>query len=143
MARDNPKAVKITQALTQFIALDDQPLSVVDNVGFRRLLNILDPRYEVPGRRYITETMLPNLHDFVKEHIHRLLCDMSAISLTTDIWSSSASPMALISLTAQWVDSEFKLQRVMLQAKQCRGSHTGRVIADTFNEMLQTWRITK
>ena len=98
MARDNPKAVKITQALTQFIALDDQPLSVVDNMGFRRLLNILEPRYEVPGRRYITETMLPNLHDFVKEHIHCLLCDMSANSLTTDIWSSSASPMALISL---------------------------------------------
>lgn len=34
-----------TEALTHFIALDDQPLSVVENVGFRCLLSILELRY--------------------------------------------------------------------------------------------------
>ena len=29
MASDNPRAVKITEALTHYIALDEQPLSVV------------------------------------------------------------------------------------------------------------------
>ncbi|KAJ8378704.1 hypothetical protein AAFF_G00236820 [Aldrovandia affinis] len=29
------------------------------------------------------------MHDFVKKHINSLLCDMSAISFTTDIWSNS------------------------------------------------------
>ncbi len=38
MTRDNPRAKKITEVLTQFIVLDDKPLSVVDNVGFRRFV---------------------------------------------------------------------------------------------------------
>lgn len=82
MLRDNPRAVKISAALTQFIALDDQPLSVLDNVGFRRLLNILEPRYEIPSRNYITDTAIPQLYDFVKEHVSSLLKDISAISFT-------------------------------------------------------------
>lgn len=44
MSRDNPRAVKITEALTHFIALDDQPLSIVDNLGFGRLVGVLEPR---------------------------------------------------------------------------------------------------
>ncbi len=43
MSRENPRAVKITEALTHFIALDDQPLAVVENVGFCCLLGTLEP----------------------------------------------------------------------------------------------------
>lgn len=143
MSNDNPKAAKITQALTQFIALDDQLLSVVDNMGFRRLLGVLEPRYEIPSQRHITDTVLPKMHEFVKKHISSLLCDMSAISLTTDIWSSSVSPMSLMSLTGQWLDKDFTLQRVVLHAKQLRGSHTGLAIASAIEGMLQTWSISK
>ena len=35
--KDSPKATKITDKIVEFIVLDDQPLSVVENVGFRRL----------------------------------------------------------------------------------------------------------
>ncbi len=143
MSRDNPRAIKITDALAEYIALDDQPLSVVDNLGFRRLLCILEPRYEIPSRTHITNTVLPKLHDFVKKHIHNLLQDVKALSFTTDIWSSSVSPMSLISLTAQWIDDDFKLQKAILHAKQFRGSHTGQAIADEFDVMLQTWGIHK
>ena len=55
MSKDNSRAINTTEALTHFIALDDQPLSVVDNVGFRRLLELLEPRYEIPSRLYITD----------------------------------------------------------------------------------------
>ncbi|KAL1260207.1 hypothetical protein QQF64_008034 [Cirrhinus molitorella] len=72
-SRDNPRAVKITQAIIEYIALRDQPLSEVENVGFLRLLHVLEPRYDVPSRRYMTDTELPKLHDSVKKHIHSLL----------------------------------------------------------------------
>uniref|UniRef100_A0A8C5MY44 BED-type domain-containing protein n=1 Tax=Leptobrachium leishanense TaxID=445787 RepID=A0A8C5MY44_9ANUR len=144
MARENPRAVKITEALSQFIVLDDQPLSLVDNMGFRRFINILEPRYEIPSRRYITDVMLPKIHDAVKKHISSMLQkDMKAISFTTDIWSSSVSPVSLISLTAQWVDGDFTLQQVMLHAKKFQGSHTGQAIATMLEEMFETWAIPK
>ncbi|XP_051809821.1 zinc finger BED domain-containing protein 4-like [Acanthochromis polyacanthus] len=143
MSRDNPRAVKITDALAEYTSLDDQPLSVVKNLGLRHLLCILELRYEIPSHTHITDTVLPKLHDFVKKHIHNLLHDVKTLSFTTDIWSSSVSSVSLISLTAQSIDDYFKLQKAILHAKQFRGSHTGQAIADEFDVMLQTWAINK
>lgn len=135
--------MKITEALTHYIALDDQPLSMVENVGFRRLLSVLEPMYEIPSRRHITDTVLPKMYDFVKSHISNLLLDVSSISFTTDIWSSSVCPMSLISLTAHWISEDFPPLQVVLHARQLRGSHTSQAIAGAFDEMLQTWGINK
>ncbi len=41
---DNVKAKEITEKLLNFIVLDDQPLSVVENEGFRSLIEHLQPR---------------------------------------------------------------------------------------------------
>ncbi|CAI5676938.1 unnamed protein product [Oreochromis niloticus] len=143
ISRENPRAVKITEALTHFIAPDDQPLSVVENVGFRRFLSILEPRYEIPSRPYITDVTLPKLFEEVKKHVHNLLQEVSALSFTTDIWTSSVSLMSLLSLTAQWIDEEFVRHQVTLHAKSFRGSHTSQSIATAFDTMLQTWDIPK
>ncbi|RXN38504.1 zinc finger BED domain-containing 4-like protein [Labeo rohita] len=143
MSRDNPRAVKITQAIIEYIALSDQPLSEVENVGFLHLLHVLEPRYDVPSRRYMTDTELPKLHDSVKKHIHSLLQTSSAFSFTTDIWTSSVSPVSLISLTSQWIDESFTPQRAILHVKQLRGLHTSQAIVHVFEEMLQTWGIPK
>jgi hypothetical protein len=37
--RDNSKAKSVNAKIMEFIALDNQPSSVVDDVGFRRLVN--------------------------------------------------------------------------------------------------------
>ena len=51
------------------IALDSQPLSVVDDKGFVSLLNTLEPRYVIPSRKYVTETVLPHIHDGIKANV--------------------------------------------------------------------------
>lgn len=106
---DNPSAKKISEVVTQFIVLDDQPLSIVDNVGFWRLMNLLEPKYEIPSHRHVTDVMLPQLHNKVKKHITNMLQeDIKAISFTTNIWSSSVSPVSVISLTAHdWGIAQF------------------------------------
>lgn len=40
-------------------------------------------------------------------------------------------------------DEDFAPQRVVLQAKQFRGSHTSQAITGVFDDMLQTWDILK
>uniref|UniRef100_A0A1A8J877 Zinc finger, BED domain containing 4 n=1 Tax=Nothobranchius kuhntae TaxID=321403 RepID=A0A1A8J877_NOTKU len=74
--------------------------------------------------------------DSVKKHIHSRLQASSEFSFTTDIWTSSVSPVSLISLTSQWIDESFTSQRAILHAKQLRGSHTSQAIAHVFEEML-------
>ena len=47
--------------MMEFIALDDQPFSVVDDVGFRRLIKHIEPRYAMPSRRHFSESELYNV----------------------------------------------------------------------------------
>lgn len=43
-------------------------LSVADGLGFRRLICVLESRYEIPSRHIITDMVLPKLHESVKKN---------------------------------------------------------------------------
>ncbi|XP_041843803.1 zinc finger BED domain-containing protein 4-like [Melanotaenia boesemani] len=143
--RDSQKAKLITTKIMEFIGLDDQPFSVVEDTGFRRLLSHLEPRYLLPGRKYFMDVALPELHQTVYAHIERLLKEglSSSVSFTTDIWSSDVSPVSLLSLTAHWIDSDFHLHKAVLHAQEFSGSHTAVALAATFEKMFETWHIPK
>ncbi|KAF3851859.1 hypothetical protein F7725_005214 [Dissostichus mawsoni] len=102
-SRDSKKSKEITAKVMEFIGLDQQPLSVVEDDGFRRLITTLDPRYILP------DVCLPQLYQTVYTHIDSILKDnVTSVSFTSDIWSSSACPMSMLSLTAPFIDQDFK-----------------------------------
>ena len=90
----------------------------MDGVGFRRLVGHLEPQYTLPSRHYFSDVALSELHSIVETHIHELLAmAITAISFTTDIWTSDISPMSMLSLTAQWVAKDFVLREAVLHAQ--------------------------
>ncbi|XP_076828944.1 zinc finger BED domain-containing protein 4-like [Brachyhypopomus gauderio] len=140
---ESNKAKLITEKIVEFVVLDDQPLSVVENVGFQRLMEHLEPRYVLPNRQFISVQAVPDKYKQVCKFISECLQSVPSLSLTTDIWSSDVCPLSLLSLTAQWIDSSFTLQKAVLHAKQFHGSHTGESIATALEEMLNVWKIPK
>ncbi|KAI2649262.1 Zinc finger BED domain-containing protein 4 [Labeo rohita] len=116
-SQDSQRAIKITDRIIEFIVLDDQPLSVVENVGFRRLIEHLEPRYSLPGHKYISETALPKLYETVREHIS---CKLKDLRLDPAVFTNA-----------------------VLQANEFRGSHTGKSIAESIEGMLVKWNISK
>ena len=54
-AKDSAKANGITKKVMEFMALDDQPFSVVEDIGFRRLVEHIEPRYTIPSRQYFSD----------------------------------------------------------------------------------------
>ena len=50
----------------EFIATDIQPLSVVENIGFKRLINKIQPRYKIPSRIYFSNTLMPKMMEQMK-----------------------------------------------------------------------------
>ncbi len=143
-SRDSPKAQAITKKIMEFIVLDDQPFSVVEDQGFRRLIAHMDQRYTLPSRRYFSDVALPEIYNAVSAHVHSLInAEVRYISFTTDIWSADVSPISMLSLTAQYIDADFELQKVLLHAQEFSGSHTASALAMAFNEMLKTWNISK
>lgn len=57
----------------EFIALDDKPFSVVEDIGFHRLKEHIEARYTLPSRRYFAETCLPEMFYYIAQHIHELM----------------------------------------------------------------------
>ena len=141
---DSARAKGGTRKIMEMIALDDQPFTVVENEGFRGVLEYFEPRYTLPSRRHMAEVCLPELYSVVADHIHDLLAgDIPAISFTTDIWSSDVSPVSMISLTAQWIDTDYNLVKTVLHSQEFTGSHAADVIAACFETMFETWKIPK
>ena len=90
----NSQAKNINAKIMEFVALDNQPFSVVDDVRFCRLV---EHRYTLPSRLYFSDVALSELHSIVETHIHELLAiGVTAISFTTDIWTSDVSPMSTV-----------------------------------------------
>ena len=58
---NHPTARKITRTVGEMIALDNQPFSIVDDLGFKNLVRVLEPRYNLPSYPYFAEVVIPDM----------------------------------------------------------------------------------
>ena len=64
------------------------PISTVEKPGFTNILQKMDPRYEIPLRKYFMKTVLPSLYAETHDKLVKDLQGVEYYSLTTDLWSS-------------------------------------------------------
>lgn len=76
------RAESITKSIACFICKDLRPYSVVENEGFRRMLNTLEPRYDIPCRKYFTEKAIPALYAETKAKVENALQSAERVALT-------------------------------------------------------------
>ena len=137
---NDPRACIIHKKLAEMIAIDSQPVSIVEDVGFINFVKTLEPCYKIPSRKYFNENIFPKVIAGVKTELHKTLHTPEYIvkhySFTTDIWSTNVAHKSLLSLTAH-------KSSAVLNVTVLEGSHTGSYICDRFDYMLSTWRIDK
>lgn len=68
--------------------------SVVSNVGFKRLIDHLKPRYIMLSHHYIVDKTISQMHKEVQKCIAAHVEKANAVSFTTDIWSSDHRPLS-------------------------------------------------
>ncbi len=73
------------------VALDNQPFSIVEDSGFKALIKSLEPRYSLPSRRYITETVIPIITEEITVKVEAELAQVQYLSFTTYIWTTDIS----------------------------------------------------
>lgn len=98
------------------IAIDSQPFSIVEDIGFIPLLACVCPRYVVPSRKYFSEKIIPEMYTKLRQKLFEDLHydDNFSISFTTDIWSPDGGEL-FISWTAHYINSEFRREERVLQ----------------------------
>uniref|UniRef100_A0A1X7TDN5 Timeless N-terminal domain-containing protein n=1 Tax=Amphimedon queenslandica TaxID=400682 RepID=A0A1X7TDN5_AMPQE len=82
---NDPKSQAVHQKVGEMIALDFQTLSIVDDRGFASLVKLLEPRYVLPSRRYISGGVLPQIYDGIAKEVTKELDSIISFSFTTDI----------------------------------------------------------
>ena len=56
---------KLTRLIVDMMALDRQPLSFVENRGFRSLMAEVEPRYIIPSRTLLRDRFIPQVYNEV------------------------------------------------------------------------------
>ncbi|XP_063218417.1 zinc finger BED domain-containing protein 4-like [Bacillus rossius redtenbacheri] len=133
------RAADITRLIGEMICLDNQPLCIVENKGFRQLISKLEPRYTIPTRKTFSQKIIPEMYEKVRDKVVSQLKVVEFIGVTTDMWSSSSND-DYMSLTLHYMDTCFNLQHVCLEVIPFSEiSHTAEHICDFITKTLEEW----
>lgn len=137
---ESTKKQELDQLVLRMIVKDLQPLSVVENDGFRKLVHGLNPKYELPSRRVVARTLYPSLYNIEVERVSGHLNDAKYVSSTTDIWTSRKT-QGFITVTAHFISPEWELLSVVLETTRMIKSHTAENIAEELSRICNKWKI--
>ncbi|XP_024250359.1 zinc finger BED domain-containing protein 4 isoform X1 [Oncorhynchus tshawytscha] len=113
----------LTDLILEMVYRDLQPLSVVEERGFRLLLSYLEPQYPVPSPSQLG-SLLWHHYDVLKRHLQQYLQSGLAprcITLCTEYWQSvagcavGAGGRLFFTVSAHFVDKDWRLARCVLQ----------------------------
>ncbi|XP_022165454.1 zinc finger BED domain-containing protein 1-like [Myzus persicae] len=127
------------EAIVKMIAEDLQPLSIVENSGFRSMIQLLDSRYEIPSRRSLGRTIIPRIFSTVQSKVEALLNEARHVAITTDIWTSMNTD-SYLTMTVHFL-SQTQLKTLVLCTKKLDCNHTGANICEIMREELNKWNI--
>lgn len=107
------RAINITSSITQFIVKDLRPFSVVENSGFRNLLQVLEPKYTIPSRQTFSDKKVPELYNKVCIDVKNDVRG-NFVSLTTDGWTSRSTE-SYITITSCHINEDWLIKSYVLQ----------------------------
>lgn len=139
-SRDSMKWKTCTAAVTNYLAKGTVSFNTVEKKEFKNMVQNLDPRYELPGRKYFSKTAVPALYNRVREDLQTLVSGSEFYSLTTDMWSArNMSPY--MSLTFHTITPEWKLETKCLQTSFFPEQHTAENLAESLKGSLENWNL--
>jgi hypothetical protein len=132
----HPDQIKITTSLVQNLIVDcGLPISIVENEGFHKFMDIVHAKYKLPYRSQVTSALLPKLREKKQDLLRELLSKARTVSLTMDIWTDRCMHSFLAKTVHSFVD--LKLQTHLLAFHSFKGSHTGVRIADAVEHIIE------
>lgn len=87
-----------TKKVLEFMALNELPFSVVEDLDFRNLMHHLSSQYNMLSRKYFSVFALPELFGQViqKTVCSLLKADAKTLCFTTHSWISDVSLMCML-----------------------------------------------
>ncbi|KAM8733234.1 E3 SUMO-protein ligase ZBED1-like [Acanthopagrus schlegelii] len=137
---NSARSLKITEAIAGFICKDMRPYSVVENDGFRHLMKVAEPHYVMVSRKSLSEEVIPNIYQSVKENVKTKLQSAERVGITSDTWTSLATE-SYMSVTAHFIDEEWNLVSYVLQTTEVETDHRSASLAEMLTNAIDEWEL--
>lgn len=133
---------KFRELLVQAIVRHDLPFSFSEYDGFRTVFEYLQPSVS-HFTRNTTKADIIKLYEHERNRLRgELIRSPGRISLTSDAWTSIVTD-GYLSLTAHYIDSNWVLQKRILNFSYMPPPHTGVALAEKISGLVKTWGIEK
>ncbi|XP_035993944.1 zinc finger BED domain-containing protein DAYSLEEPER isoform X2 [Fundulus heteroclitus] len=118
------------------IVLDLQPVSIVENQGFRELLQLLEPRYTPEPQHYMQGQLLPAYAYQAQLATRQAVASAHALSLSLDLWrNQSHTASGYLGVTCHYLASDWQMRSALLACLPLTcSSSVSRVLSD-FDEV--------
>ena len=104
------------------------------------MLQVFDLQYDLPGRKYFSQTAIPLLYDSLREKIVSELREIDHFAATANMWSSHTGEPYL-TYTIHFINADWKLESRVLQASYLPQDHNAENISDAFTATLENWKL--
>lgn len=135
------RAAAITERLAAFVALDLRPLRVVEGIGFKQLMNYIEPGYVEPSRTHVM-SICRKKYTTIKEELLSSLQSISNVALTTDIWTSR-TVQSYLTVTVHFIADNWVMDSKVLVTREMSERHTGIHIAESLTEIAKDWNLDR
>ena len=131
---------QINNHLFEWIISDQQPFNVVENMKFKHLLFVLDPRYQLPTRQTVSHH-IEGIYNNQKLSIYNFLFLLEQkVSITTDAWTA-CNNQGYLSITLHWIDKEWNMKNILLDLIPIHENHTGLAFAESIFNILEEFNL--
>nr|XP_011468655.1 PREDICTED: zinc finger BED domain-containing protein RICESLEEPER 3-like [Fragaria vesca subsp. vesca] len=133
---------KFRELIVEAIIRHDLPFRFVEYEGIRAVFHYISPILKLPCRNTV-KSHITKLFDSEKLKLRSILsCVQGRICLTSDLWSSQTTD-GYLTLTARWIDLEWKLHKKIISFCRFPPPHNGIALAEKINSLICEWEIEK
>ncbi|CAH0717193.1 unnamed protein product, partial [Brenthis ino] len=127
----------------QLFTLDFQPFRIVEDRGFRELMQLAFPNYIIPTRKYFANNLLPSLYEKKKSELRiSLENDVKSICITVDIWSTMTND-SMMAITGHYIsETTSELKYCLLDCIPLEESHSAKNLARLIKEICDEWNLS-
>jgi zinc finger BED domain-containing protein 1 (E3 SUMO-protein ligase ZBED1) len=130
-----------TDAITRWLAKDMKPIYTVSKASFVNMLQVFEPRYKLPHRKYFSQTAIPKLYNDTFDAVQLELQTAKSIWLTCDGWTSNGAFDPYWTVTSHFINEDFDLRCHSLETFYMPEDHDGPNLSENLLRVMEDWGI--
>ncbi|XP_052903440.1 zinc finger BED domain-containing protein 4-like [Anopheles moucheti] len=134
------KASQLDEALLETICHECLPFDIVEGDTFKEFIRLLNPSYELPSRKTLSNGLLLENYVGVLDTVTSCVFKTKSVALTLESWTNYNNT-SYTAVTAHYINDDFELCSNLLQCFEISNHCTSHDIADWLKRVMKIFEI--